>query len=363
MKTNFLYKNAPPRSGGVFLKIGLCMMLTALLGLSAYAQELQRAYLKLYHLNTDEVSSKYVEINPSDSGSDFSYIDYGEVDTETATLKLSEGDGFHAQLILMNDVPNIFIRFGVSMGDFKRTYTINNGKLYYNWGHIDVFQGTTIDLSYDGVLYQVLYNNIPIECEKICNDDDDDVINCLSGSREAFVSSYGRVNTGAGEVYLSFEPSPNEGNLSDICRLPVFRCKKAALGINLDNCKEVYLDCQELENIGCYNTPDEEEDKSCGGIPTGCSETKLSTQIQDFTVHPNPAEDRLTVTLTPLIDEKMKINIINATGQVVLHRIHNGLAGNINTFDFDVTNLSAGIYYIKIDAAYKFETKKVSIIK
>jgi len=361
MKTNFLYKNAPPRSGGVFLKIGLCMMLTALLGLSAYAQELQRAYLKLYHLNTDEVSSKYVEINPSDSGSDFSYIDYGEVDTETATLKLSEGDGFHAQLILMNDVPNIFIRFGVSMGDFKRTYTINNGKLYYNWGHLNVFdedtasesKEITIDMYYNGSSYQVHYNGWQIECE---------VINDLSGLREAFVSSYGRTNSGEGEVYLSF--APYTGSLYP-CRLPVFKCQGYELdNDSYDNGCVVYLDCTETDdNIGCYI--DLTPIMSCSAeVSANAANNKLSAQqLQDFTVYPNPAENQLVITLTPLVDEIIKINITDAIGRLVLHQAHNGLAGDTNTINFDITNLNSGIYYVKIDSAYKFETKKVIVIK
>jgi len=321
----------------------------------------QHLYLELH--KNDPMTPDHIKIKPlSDNPNDrFSYSHYANVNTETATLRLLEvsdavapdnGVAFHAQLTLMDNVPSLFIRFGVSIGNFKRTYSLNNEKLYYNWGHIDVFQGTEVDVYYDGNLYQVHYEGIQIECEEV---------GALSGLRETFVSSYGRTNTG-GEVNLSFAPYQNSLNP---CRLPSFRCADPSLGINLENCELVYLDCEETGGIGCYIpfSPS----VSCTDIEkVECpvnTNGKLYAKSQDFTVHPNPAEDRLTITMTPLMDETIEISIIDAIGRLALHQIYDGLADHTNTFDFDITNLNSGIYYIKIGSAYKFETKKITIIK
>ncbi len=367
MKTNFLCRDVLPRGAGMFLKFGLSVIVLTVFYLCGYAQtasttgERHHFYLKL-HKNDPNVPD-CIKVKPlsNDDTKKFSYGYHSHVDTETATLKLFEGDnlvtpddgiGFHAQLTLMSNVPSLFIRFGISIGNFKRTYSINNEKLYYNWGHIDVFQETKIDVYYDGSLYQVHYNDIQIECENV---------GTLSGLREAFVSTYGRTNMG-GEVYLSF--APYIGNLS-ACRLPSLRCEDASLGINLNNCDLVYLDCEETGGIGCYSSFS--PSIGCADIgTTECTpntEDKLSTQSQDFIVHPNPAENRLAITLTPLVDETIKINIIDAIGRTLSHYEKNVITDNTNTFDFDITELTSGIYYIKIDSAYKFETKKITVIK
>lgn len=363
MKTNFLCRHVLPRGAGVFLKFGLPVMILTLFCLSGYAQtssttgERQHLYLKFY--KNHEAIQDHINVKPlsDDNSKKFSYGYYNNVDTETATLRLfedddlvapDEGTGFHAQLKLMSDVPSLFIRFGVSMGNFKRTYSINNEKLYYNRGHIDVFPETRIDVYYDGSLYQVHYNDVQIECEEVD----------ASGLRETFVSSYGRTNTG-GEVHLSFAPYVG---VLDACRLPVLKCEDA----NLDDCNFVYLDCEATGGIGCYIpfTPVE----NCSAIePTECGENadnKLpAQQLHDFIVHPNPAENQLTITLTTLVDETIKINMVDAIGRLVSYQAHDGLAGNTNTIDFDITNLNSGLYYIKIDSEYRFETKKVIVIK
>jgi len=238
MKTNFLCGNALLRGAGVFLKLGLSVVVLTLFCLSGYAQE-QHVYLKFYHV---EDMPTRVKVEP------LSYSYYGRVDDETATLRLFEnnsGNGFHAQLTLVDDVEDLFIRFGVSVGNFKRTYTINNEKLYYNLGHIDAPKNTIIDMYYNGELYQVHYNDEQIECEAIT----------LSGFPEVFASSYGRTNTGEEGVNLSFDSY--QGALED-CQIHALRC------IEGHPCEFVNLDCQESGDIGCYYTLP--EPVNCDGI-------------------------------------------------------------------------------------------------
>jgi len=189
MKTNFLCRNVLPRGAGLPLKFGLLFVLLIGFGLSSYAQttpepgQKQHLYLKLH--NDDPTIQDCVKVKPAsdDVAKPFSYSHYCYANSKQATLRLFEGsdivapdDGvsFHAQLTLMDNVPDLFIRFGVSIGDFKRTYSLNSyqpdpnlaniPKLYYDKGYVEVSQGGKIDIYYDGESYQMTYDGIPLEC-------------------------------------------------------------------------------------------------------------------------------------------------------------------------------------------------------
>jgi len=311
-------------------------MLIALLSLSSYAQtEPQHVYLKLYN---DGATSSYVEINPTDDGSDFSYMNYGEVDTETATLKLTEDDdtGFHTQLTLMSDVSSLFIRFGISLDGNDRIYSLNNSKLFYNQGHIEVSEGGTIDIYYDGNnLYQMRYDNIIVECAEIEQP--------FSGIPKAFVSSYGRPNIGS-EVYFMLDSYPDNDD-----------------NIVLEECPSA-----------CAESPDRTSNISELQVPPTCNSTsppnclaRLETDIHQayFEVYPNPANHQITLEVVPLSDEVITINIVDGLGRIVQHRSERVLQDNEHIFHFDVRQLTEGIYYIKIDSGYRFEAQKITIIK
>jgi len=357
---------------GLPLKFGLLFVLLIGFGLSSYAQttpepgEKQHLYLKLH--NDDPTIQDHIKVKPlsDDAAQPFSYSHYCYANNEEATLRLFEGNdivapdngvAFHAQLTLMNNVPDLFIRFGVSIGDFKKTYSLNDyhpidslkiPRLYYNKGHLEVFQGTRIDIYYDGNLYQVHYEGIQIECQEV---------GPLSGLREAFVSTYGRLNTG-GEVYFAL--APYQGSLSD-CRIPSFRCNRGG-GINLDNCEVVYMDCEATGGDNCYIPLD--PSTSCDFEATECTASeRRAVEVQDFTAYPNPVANQLTIELTPIIDEHIRFDIIDAVGRIVLSQTENVWGNTMSTVSLDMSSLTSGIYYIKIGSAYKFETKKITVLR
>lgn len=350
MKTNFLSRNILPRGSGKLLKLGLMFMVLIGFGLSSYAQtpsdlgQQQHLYLKLH--NDDPTIQDHIKVKPAsdDVAKPFSYSYYCYANSEEATLRLFEGsdivapdDGvsFHAQLTLMDNVPSLFIRFGVSIGDFKRTYSLNSyhsdpvfnniPRLYYDKGHIEVSQGGIIDIYYDGESYQMTYDGNPLEC----------TTGTFSGLREAFVSTYGRLNTG-GEVNFMLEPYG--GTVSGEC---------------LTGC--------EPDIVREFPIP-----PVCDIVTVDCiTDNKLETDIAQgyIDAYPNPANHQITVNINPVSDEAITINIIDAIGRTVQHRLETVLEGNDNIFHFDVSQLTGGIYYIKIDSEYRFEAQKITIIK
>lgn len=341
MKTNFLCKDALPRGRYVFSRLSLLIIALTCFCFANYAQTVpepgqqQHLYLKLH--KNDPMTPDNIKVKPlsDDPNAEFSYSHYAHVDTETATLRLLEGsdavtpdDGvaFHAQLTLMEEVPSLFIRFGVSIGNFKRTYSLKNEKLYYDKGYVEVAKGKTIDIYYDGNAYQMTYDGVPFEC----------ITGAFNGLRETFVSTYGRLNTG-GEVDLMFEPY--SGGIISNC---VVGCQPDFVGA------DAIAICNIVE-------PDE--------CTSGQGNKYEIDDSQSFTTYPNPVNHQLTVNINPLIDEDLILRIVDATGRIVhLHPI-SVIARNDNMVRIDVNHLSGGIYYIKIDSEYQFETQKIIIIK
>lgn len=354
MKTNFLSRNTLPRGSGKLLEFGLMFMVLICFGLSSYAQtpsdlgQQQHLYLKLH--NDNPTIQDCIKLKPASDevAKPFSYSYYSYANSEEATLRLFEGsdvvapdDGvsFHAQLTLMDNVPSLFIRFGVSMDNFKRTYSLNSyhsnpnlnniPRLYYDKGHVEVSQGGIIDIYYDGNSYQVHYDNIPVECAEI---------GALSGLRESFVSTYGRLNTG-GEVNFMLEP---------------------------------YVETLETCEVGCFHfyDPDLFQGKPTPCVPQyldiacGDGENKEETaQINDFAVYPNPVSDLLTIELNPLKDEVIRVNIVDATGRLMSYQEQEVTTNTTSIIHLDTKKLVVGMYYIKIDSAYKFETKKINVLR
>ncbi len=312
-------------------------------GLSSHAQtpsdlgQQQHLYLKLH--NDDPTIQDHIKAKPAsdEATKPFSYSYYCYANSEQATLRLFEGSdivapdngvSFHTELTLMDDVPFTFIRFGVSIGNFERTYSLNNSKLYHNKGHVSVSEGGKIDIYYDGNYYQMHYDGVPVECAEV---------GAFIGLREAFVSTYGRVNRG-GEVDFMLEP---------------------------------YSETLEPCEVGCLHFYDP---NLYQGKPTPCVPQYLdiacetgnkeeAVQVNDFDVYPNPVSDLLTVKFNPLKDELIRVNVVDVMGRVVLYEERDVTTNHTSIIHLDTKNLVVGMYYIKIDSAYKFETKKINVLR
>ena len=81
--------------------------------------------------------------------------------------------------------------------------------------------------------------------------------------------------------------------------------------------------------------------------------------INDFesvnvSVYPNPTHEKLTVSLLGLSDKSVKACIVTATGTtLILRELSNGI------HDFDLANLSPGVYLLQLFIADKTQTWKI----
>ncbi len=88
------------------------------------------------------------------------------------------------------------------------------------------------------------------------------------------------------------------------------------------------------------------------------AEQKLTAA--DFQVYPNPATDRAFIDLTNLSSSVTDLNVsmVNTTGQVIRRQSFPNAAGLV---DLDVTNLPAGIYFLKITTDRGEITKRIAL--
>ncbi len=77
----------------------------------------------------------------------------------------------------------------------------------------------------------------------------------------------------------------------------------------------------------------------------------------DFSVYPNPANDRLNLALTNQKAENVSVKILNNLGQLV-KTVELGNSTNINS-QIDLTDLNSGIYIIKTNVGSASSSKKL----
>jgi hypothetical protein len=95
---------------------------------------------------------------------------------------------------------------------------------------------------------------------------------------------------------------------------------------------------------------------SCGASGTrsqsftsGCREEGLSTG-DNFTVYPNPAHDKVTVSIDVKESADFTLQLMDVSGRVVLSQSASGTAG-LNTYDLNLTYLSKAVYMLEVKSA------------
>ncbi len=381
---------------------GLCFGILALMvNVPVFAQtttgtpgEEHHLYLKLYNYVDEATDENIKKIQAKPTSADpinrpFSYGYHGHVDEETATLQLFglgyydnsdydgnyEGaDGFHAQWTPMyptfepseyNVTDNgtvftypfrPFVKLGIDWGNFQKTYSLNNGKLFYDKGFVEVNEGDVIHFymgnvvllindegdTYLALFYQLKHNDDLLECQEFILPSD--FIDFFE-PRKAFVSTYGRPNHG-GEIDFLFEPY--SGEILGCDEIGCMDFYDASFSPNSEVCAIAETPCPSSLLIGSFGA--EENNKT---IP----------ESGYFNAYPNPATSKLNIEINSIIDETVSINILDAMGRVVLRHQQDVNASTISTVSLDITDLVSGMYYIQIDSEYKFETKKITVLK
>lgn len=267
-----------------------------------------------------------------------------------------------------NSFSNVAFRFGVHTGDFVKSYSVRyylerikaydgnwyqiyRKRLYYDKGYIDLLSSVNIDLygGFDDVgngIYILMLNGTPLECGDIAGADRVEIA--------SFMSTYGR---------------PNDGNAQFLHRLS--NVTSMPPGCPADPCKNYTIAqygenhatpiCNVTRKTACQNNgliplPWGSLGTFGGGnreVPSNGSE------IIGIDVYPNPTDNLINITLKTPDAESVELKIINSTGELVYQKTVQA----DNLIRVDVATLPAGIYYVKVDSKYEFETQKFTILK
>lgn len=95
------------------------------------------------------------------------------------------------------------------------------------------------------------------------------------------------------------------------------------------------------------------------GLSTNTYDVELETSAEVF---PNPFNDITNIKLDLDSPQDVTIQVTDAMGKVVATRFYGTVYGN-QVFQFDGSNLTSGVYYIRIKSGDKFATKRVSIAR
>lgn len=123
------------------------------------------------------------------------------------------------------------------------------------------------------------------------------------------------------------------------------------------------------EEVHFYSMQD---DSQCGGVNyyrlsqtdidgttkiLGVRSIKACNQAADVLVYPNPADKLLTVAWDN--NQVEQVALYNSLGQRVI--LHSNLQNGTTTLDMDVSELSAGVYYLTVNQSFGNQTYKVTI--
>ena len=84
--------------------------------------------------------------------------------------------------------------------------------------------------------------------------------------------------------------------------------------------------------------------------------------ISNYTIYPNPIVSTGKIELTLSNSSLAEINIVDILGKTVQSSTHSLNSGN-NVVEFDVNNLSNGVYFVKVNAEGKTSTQKITVTK
>src|SRR6185436_19930658 len=84
---------------------------------------------------------------------------------------------------------------------------------------------------------------------------------------------------------------------------------------------------------------------------SGCREESFGYGQDDlYSVYPNPAHDKVTVSVDVKESTTLSLQLMDVSGRVVLSDSQHATAG-MNTYDLDLTYVSKGVYMLEVKSA------------
>jgi hypothetical protein len=98
-----------------------------------------------------------------------------------------------------------------------------------------------------------------------------------------------------------------------------------------------------------------------GDLKSAVATSDAITGSSKIGVYPNPADDRLNVTVSAAAGEEIVIDLIDIQGQLVLRKSTVAEVDGQNTIDLNVQSLSQGTYLVKVITGSDVSTTKLVI--
>ncbi len=113
-------------------------------------------------------------------------------------------------------------------------------------------------------------------------------------------------------------------------------------------------------HVDCLSSWNEEDIQVSKIASTSVNKTKK--QFLDFTIYPNPTSDLITIDLESSVSGNAEIEIYNLNGNLIRNNTQ-FLEIGLNYFTENLSNLSDGLYYIRISNGLETKVKKIQKIK
>lgn len=129
-------------------------------------------------------------------------------------------------------------------------------------------------------------------------------------------------------------------------------------GLSLTNNQKYYIMVKAINNAGLVS----DSVVSDGVIylmPTGLNET---TTLNEFSIYPNPTNDKATISLVSNSNEKLNYVLYDALGKQIEYKVL-FINSGINTLEINIKHLqlSKGVYFIKLNSGEKEITRKLVV--
>jgi len=86
-----------------------------------------------------------------------------------------------------------------------------------------------------------------------------------------------------------------------------------------------------------------------------------ASNIDNTTIYPNPAKDKITITIDASNDKTCNITIVDVTGKLVFEKKNQLLIKGNNTLDVNTQGLVDGTYFVKINSGSNSKTTKLIV--
>ena len=112
-------------------------------------------------------------------------------------------------------------------------------------------------------------------------------------------------------------------------------------------------------SVNASNTCGQSAGTSSQSFSSGCREEGTSSATA-FSVYPNPAHDKVTVSIDVKEQTGFNLTLRDMSGRVILSEDREGTAG-INAYELDLKGFAKGIYMLEVQSANDKWKSKVII--